>query len=158
MRILLALTVVTVALTGCTVAASPDPMLTPTPTASVSINGLTVPEELLGDVEVSPACQDSFRSVQGPVAPAEVEAMFRSVVSACATAAEYVSAHRMFVAETSPGNPYAADHFAALIVACLNSRDLGIESAMCDEAEAEGWLDDLPPGPVQSWSPAPGTD
>ena len=61
-------------------------------------------------------------------------------------------------AETPPPNPAAADVFVGLIVTCLNSMELGIESDLCDAVDARGWLDDLPPSDTIEPHPKPGTD
>ena len=73
-----------VLLSGCTATPplTPDPTQTPTSTERAEV---VTPDELLVDVEVSPACLENIRSAQGPVESDGVEAMFRAVVAACAT-------------------------------------------------------------------------
>ena len=143
-------------LAGC--AATPPPTPDPTPTSTEQAEVVT-PDELLVDVEVSPLCLETIRSAQGPVEPDGVEAMFRSVVTACPTPNEFVSAVRLVQEENPPSNPYARDVFVGLIVLCLNSMDSGIESDLCNTVEAKGWLDDLPPTDTNMQPhPKPGTD
>ena len=120
---------------------------------------IVTPDELLVDVEVSPACLEAVRSAQsGPTEPDNVEAMFRSVLGACTTPGEFVSALRLVQQEIPPMNPAAEDVFVALIVTCLNAEDMGIESELCDATDAKGWLDDLPPTDTTDPHPKPGTD
>ena len=146
-----------VLLSGCA-ATSPMPEPSPEPTSTERAEIVT-PDELLVDVEVSPLCLETFRSAQGPIDQGDAEAMFRSVVTACTTPNEFVSAARLMLEENPPSNPHARDVFVGLIVLCLNSMDSGIESDLCDTVEAKGWLDDLPPTDTNMQPhPKPGTD
>ena len=143
-------------LAGCASTLPPIPEPTPTSTERAEV---VTPDELLVDVEVSPLCLDTIRSAQGPMEPDGVEAMYRSVVTACPTPNEFVSALRLELEENPPANPYARDVFVGLIVTCLNSMDMGIESDLCNTVEAKGWLDDLPPTDTNMQPhPKPGTD
>jgi hypothetical protein len=146
-----------VLLAGCAATAPLTPEPTPSPTSTERAEVVT-PDELLVDVEVSPVCLEAMRGAQGPVEPDGVDAMFTSIVTACTTPAEFVSAFRLVIAENPPPNPAARDFFVGLIATCLNSMERGIESDLCDTVEAKGWLDDLPPNDPTITHPKPGTD